>query len=143
MKKTFALFCTMLLVAGAYAFVVNEKVLRTFNQTFASAEDVKWEEYKTFYTVSFVHAGIRSKVTYDKDGTMMNSLRYYKPNMLPLNVLSVLKNSYPKKNLFGVTEVSTGAQVFYYVKMYDDKNWITVKVDGVGNTEVYEKYKKA
>ena len=116
MKKVLAIFCSMMFVAGAYAFEVNEKVLRSFKETFSSAEEVKWEEYKTYYTVSFVHSGVRSKVNYDKDGKMLGSIRYYAPQMLPLNVYNRLKMEYSKKELFGVTEVTFGTDVTYFVK---------------------------
>lgn len=134
----------MLLVAGAYAFdlSVNEKVLKTFKQTFNNAEEVKWEEYKDYYTVSFVHAGIRSKVNYDKSGNMISSIRYYAPEMLPLNILNTLRRDYPRKTLFGVTEITSGTQAAYFVKIHDDKHWLTIKFDPAGNAEVYEKYKK-
>ncbi len=145
MKKALAFLCTMLLVAGAYAFnaVVNEKVLQTFKQTFNSAEEVKWEEFKDYYSVSFVQGGIRAKVNYDHDGNMLSSLRYYAPEMLPLHVLGKLKKDYPKKSLYGVTEVTSGTQIAYYVKIQDEKNWYTIKIDASGQSEVYEKYKKA
>jgi len=142
MKKVLTIICSMLFVAGAYAFEVNEKVLKSFQETFASAEDVKWEEFKTYYTVSFVHSNIRSKVNYDKDGRMLGSIRYYAPQLLPLNIYNRLKMEYSKKELFGVTEVTFGTEVSYFVKMHDAKNWITIKMDGSGNTSVHEKYKK-
>lgn len=142
MKKVLAIICSMMFVVGAYAFEVNEKVLRSFNETFSLAEEVKWEEYKTYYTVSFVHAGVRSKVNYDKDGKMLGSIRYYAPQMLPLNVYNRLKMEYSKKELFGVTEVTFGTDVTYFVKMQDSKNWITVRIDASGNSSIHEKYKK-
>jgi hypothetical protein len=142
MKKVLAIVCSMMFVAGAYAFEVNEKVLKSFKETFASAEEVKWEEYKTYYTVSFVHSGIRSKVNYDKDGRMLGSIRYYAPQLLPLNIYNRLRMDYSKKELFGVTEVTFGTEVTYFVKMQDEKNWITIKIDASGNTSVHEKYKK-
>ena len=74
---------------------------------------------------------------------MLSSIRYYTPSMLPLNVLNKLKKDHPKKSLFGVTEVTSGTQVTFYVKMEDEKNWYTIKTDGSGYSEVYEKYKKA
>ena len=45
--------------------------------------------------------------------------------------------------MFGVTEVTFSNEVVYYVKLQDEKTWITLKIDGVGNAEVVEKYKKA
>lgn len=142
MKKVLAIICSMMFVVGAYAFEVNEKVLKSFNETFSSAEEVKWEEYKTYYTVSFVHSGVRSKVNYDKNGKMLGSIRYYAPQMLPLNVYNRLKMDYSKKELFGVTEVTFGTEVTYFVKMQDSKNWITVRIDASGNSSIHEKYKK-
>ncbi|HKH63435.1 MAG TPA: hypothetical protein VKA49_21510 [Flavitalea sp.] len=142
MKKVLAIICSMMFVIGAYAFEVNEKVLKSFNETFSSAEEVKWEEYKTYYTVSFVHSGIRSKVNYDKDGRMLGSIRYYAPQLLPLNIYNRLKIDYSRKELFGVTEVTFGTEVTYFVKMQDSKNWITIKIDPSGNSSVHEKYKK-
>ena len=142
MKKVLAVIFSMMFIAGAYAFEVNEKVLKSFNETFSSAEEVKWEEYKTYYTVSFVHSGIRSKVNYDKDGRMLGSIRYYAPQMLPLNIYNRLKMDFSKKELFGVTEVTFGTDVTYFVKMQDSKNWITVKMDASGNSTIHEKYRK-
>lgn len=142
MKKVLAVVCSMLLVAGAYAFEVNEKVLKSFKETFTSAEEVKWEEYKTHYTVSFVNSGVRSKVNYNKNGNMTGAIRYYAPQLLPLNIHNGLKRDFAKKELYGVTEVTSGTDVTYFVKMQDANNWITVKVDPSGNTSLYEKYKK-
>ena len=150
MKKIITLLTCALLTAGIYAnvpieriFDPNEKVLKSFNETFTGAEEVKWEEYPTYYTVSFVNSGIRSKVNYDLDGNMLGSIRYYAPQLLPLNIINKIKKENPKKKLFGVTEVTFGNDVVYYIKLEDDKYWTTVKVDASGNTKVFEKYKKA
>ena len=143
MKKVLAIITCSLLTAAVYAYDPNEKVLKAFSETFTAAEDVKWEEYSTYYTVSFVNAGIRSKVNYDLDGNMLGSIRYYSPQMLPLNIINKLKKENPKRKLFGVTEVTFGTEVTYYVKMEDAKNWYTLKVDAAGNSQLFEKYKKA
>lgn len=143
MKKVLAVISSMLLFAGAYAFEVNEKVLKSFNETFSAAEEVKWEEYKTHYRVSFVNSGVRSRVSYNRNGVMTGAIRYYAPQMLPLNVYNRLKKDFSSKALFGVTEVTSGTDISYYVKMQDSKTWITVKIDEFGNASITEKYKKA
>ena len=142
MKKVLTIICAVLMAAATYAYEPNEKVLKSFRETFTQAEDVRWDESSDFFTVSFVSSGIRSKVNYDKEGNMLSSIRYYAPQMLPLNIFSKLKKENPKKNLFGVTEVTTGNDVTYYIKMEDGKHWFTMKVDESGNSQVYEKYKK-
>jgi len=122
---------------------VSDKVLKIFKSTFTNATEVKWTEYENNYTVSFALEGVQSKVVYDKEGNMMSSLRYYSPERLPVNVYSKLKKKYDNRVLFGVTESATDQEIVYYVKMYDTKNWYTVKVDGSGSMETYEKLKRA
>src|ERR1700754_3437302 len=147
MKKVLAIIAGAMITVASYAnepnFDPNEKVLKAFSETFTAAENVKWEEYSTYYTVSFVNGGIRSKVNYDLEGNMLGSIRYYSPQMLPLNIINKLQKENPQKTLFGVTEVTFGAEVTYYVKMEDAKTWYTIKVDMAGNTQLFEKYKKA
>jgi hypothetical protein len=145
MKKLLAILASTFIVVSSFAFDpnVNEKVLKSFNETFSTAEDVKWEKFEKYYTVSFYQSGIQSKVNYDHSGTMLSSLRYYAPQLLPLNIYNRIKKSYAKKEMFGVTEVTFNNEVVYYVKLQDEKKWITLKIDGVGNAELVESYKKA
>jgi hypothetical protein len=145
MKKLLALFSATLIAASSFAFDpnVSEKVLKSFNETFAAAEDIKWEKFDKYYTVSFNQAGIQSKVNYDYGGNMLSSLRYYEPKLLPLNIYNRIKKSYMKKEMFGVTEVTFNNDVVYFVKLQDATSWITVRIDAVGNSQVVEKYKKA
>jgi hypothetical protein len=142
MKKVIAIMFTLLVAAGAYAFDPNEKVLKAFNETFSSAQEVRWEEFPNYFTVSFVSGGIRAKVNYDKDGNMMSSLRYYAPQLLPLYILNKVNRENPKKKLFGVTELTYNGSITYYIKMEDTAHWYTLKVDVDGNTMITEKYKK-
>jgi hypothetical protein len=144
MKKVIAIMSAVLISAGAFAFEPdpNERVLKSFNETFSSAQQVRWEEFPNFFAVSFVSGGIRAKVNYDKEGNMISSLRYYAPQLLPLNILNRISKVYPKKTLFGVTEVSHNNITAYYIKLQDNTHWYTVKVDVDGNCEQVEKYKK-
>ena len=144
MKKLLIVFSSMLLSAGLFANApdVNDRVLKIFKTTFAKAVEVKWQEHADYYTVHFIHSGIRTKINYDKEGNILGSLRYYSPELLPLNIVAKLKSAYPKKTLYGVTEVTSGNEVVYYVKIEDAKTWMTIKLDNHGNSEVYEKYRK-
>jgi hypothetical protein len=143
MKKVIAIVFAALITAGAYAFDPNEKVLKAFNETFASAQDVHWEEYSDHFTVSFVSGGIRAKVSYDKDGNMQSSIRYYNPQLLPLYIMNKVNKEHPKKKMFGVTEVTISGSIAYYIKMEDATHWYTLKVDADGNAQITERYKKA
>ena len=122
---------------------VSDKLLQAFKQTFPDAEQVKWMEQEDKYTVNFKEKGIITKIEYDKEGNFMSSLRYYTEKNLPVNILCRLQKKYADKKVFGVTEMATETAVEYYIKLEDDKSWITVKSSVDGNMQVVEKYKKA
>ena len=144
MKKTSMIFsCLFMLAANAFAYLPNEKVLKSFETIFVNPQEVKWYEHAEYYEVSFVQGDIRANVKFDMEGNFMSSTRYYKEQQLPTSILCKLKKRYPDKNIFGVTELTTSEEVYYYIKLEDDKNWITVKVNGNGQMELTEKYKKA
>lgn len=142
MKKVSAMMICVLLAAGAFAFDPNERVLKAFNETFSSATEVRWEEYPSYFTVSFVNSGIRTKVNYDKEGKMLSSLRYYASQYLPLNIINKIGSENPTKKIFGVTEVTHEGAVVYYIKLEDKTHWYTLKVDVDGNSQQTEKYRK-
>jgi len=145
MKKNLALsVCLLALGFTSVAHAgVDDKVLKSFKETFPKAEQVKWEEFSDNYVVNFVEMGMRERISYDKDGNFINATRYYNESHLPLNVLFKIRKKYPAQKIFGVTEIESDVSIEYYIKMEDDTNWTTVKSDGGGNLQVIEKYKKA
>jgi hypothetical protein len=146
MKKIIALFYPVLLGLHSMGFGtknVNEKVLQIFKESFPSAKEVVWTESGDSYTVNFLEGSIRTRITYDKDGGFISSLRYYQENNLPYYLLANLKRKFPEKKIFGITEVATEDEIEYYVKMEDGKVWLTVKLDSEGHLSFVEKYRKA
>lgn len=142
-KKFLSLACLLVFVSASFANLPNEKVLKSFNSTFSSPSEVRWFDHANYFEVTFVQSEIRSNVKYDMEGNFLNSTRYYKEQQLPTNILYKLKKRYPGKNIFGVTEITSNEDINYYIKLEDSKNWITVKVDGYGRMELFEKFKKA
>lgn len=142
MKKILLSIACTIFMATSFAIAPNEKVLKAFQVTFSSPENVKWYDHANYYEVSFIQSGIRSNVRYDKEGNFLGSTRYYNEQRLPMNILSKVKNKYPDKEIFGVTEITNTEEINFYVKLEDDKHWITLKVNGNGYVQVYEKYKK-
>jgi hypothetical protein len=122
---------------------VNEKVLKSFKETFPDAQQVNWQEFTDNYIVNFMEGNIRARVNYDRDGNFISATRYYFEQDLPMNILCKLKKKYPGEKVFGVTETETETSVEYYIKLEDSTNWTTIKSDSGSNFEVVEKYKKA
>jgi hypothetical protein len=158
MKKLFFLSCSLLIVLSSFANSprnIDEKLLQSFSTSFPHAEKIHWQELSQSYVVSFVDNGILSRVTYQKkDGAMANYFRYYQEEGLPMGIRSDLKHDYEGKKIWGVVEVSTPVinrdgdtdgtlSTLYYVKLEGATNWLTVKIDSNGNSEVVEKLKKA
>ena len=101
----------------AFAATPNDKVLKVFNATFTSPQEVTWYDHEDYYDVSFVQGGIRSTVKYDKEGNFMSSIRYYAEQNLPINIVCQLKKKFADKKVFGVTEMTNSEEVNYYVKL--------------------------
>jgi hypothetical protein len=122
---------------------VNERLLKTFKESFPNAEKVLWDESKDFYTVSFVEQNILNRITYEKNGDFASDIRYYTERSLPYYLINVVKNKYHREKIYGVTEITTTAGILYYVKLEGPKYWLTVMLDSEGSSVVQDKYLKA
>ncbi|HVE61590.1 MAG TPA: hypothetical protein VNA26_07215 [Chitinophagaceae bacterium] len=146
MKKIILSIATALFSFIAFAAAptaVSEKALSAFSKSFKDAKEVVWSEYENYYEVRFMHNSVRSWVTYDEDGNILKSRRYYQEDMLPLLIKAKINKRHSDKKIFGITEMASDAEVTYYIILEDDKNWLTVKSDAFGTLSVYEKFKKA
>ena len=121
---------------------VNEKVLKAFEETFVKATDVVWHETGNTFEARFKQSEIISRASYDKDGNLLRTIRYYSEEGLPINILTKIKRKFSGKSIFGVTECATGDEVEYNIVLQDEKNWYIVKSDSWGSLEVSQKYRK-
>jgi hypothetical protein len=143
MKKIFfaaVLLCSI--TAFAKAPVVNEKVLNAFHKTFQNAKEVSWIELKDAFEVKFVDADIRMRVIYDEAGNIMNTIRYYYEDKLPVLILTKVKTKYAGKKIFGITEESSEQGMSYHIILEDSKSWTTVVADPSGAMYVEKKIRK-
>src|SRR5581483_8314120 len=85
---------------------IEEQLIKSFNASFPSAEQVHWYEMPKTWVVNFISQGIRSRIVYQKDGKLTEFTRYYQEASLPLLIQSKIKKVYPSKKIFGVIEVS-------------------------------------
>ena len=142
MKKVSFMLIVLLPAMAAFAYEPNEKVLKAFTETFTHAENVKWEEYPDYYTVSFKTGAIQSKVIYNTEGVMLGAIRYYLPELLPLHILTAVKKEYKNKKPYCVTEVTRNNMLYYFIKLEDDNFWYSIQVTASGNSTTIETYRK-
>ena len=144
MKKIFlAAFisaCTLTVFASD---PVDAKVLEAFNKAFKNAQNVSWSTSEYTYEVRFDQNKVTAKITYDKAGNILRTLRYYTEEKLPLMVITKVKEKYNDKKIFGVVEVSSQDGTFYHITLEDAKNWTMIKADSYGYLTVEKKFKKA
>jgi predicted RNA binding protein with dsRBD fold (UPF0201 family) len=146
MKKiilSVALLVSIVAGAAVTPAEVNEKVLKAFNETFALAKDVVWQEYENYYQANFKQDDIQMRAQYDEDGELLKTIRYYGEKQLLPNIVSKLKKKYANKEVFGVTETTSSDEVSFVITIKDEKNWYVVKSDVYGNLEQTEKFKRA
>jgi hypothetical protein len=136
-----AIFVTMNAFANPTA--VNEKVLHAFNQVFKNAQSVVWQESNGQYEVKFKQDGISVRVLYDKKGTMLESLRYYNEEHLPMLLRAKLEKQFSGKKVFGVTEYTSNNEVVYHITLEDENNWTMVRANSYAEIQVDKKFKKA
>jgi hypothetical protein len=123
---------------------VSDKAKRALTSAFPQAESIKWMESKNgeVCTAYFWLYDVKTVASYDRDGNVINILRYYKEDHLPVSVLSQVKRKYHDKTIAGVTEMTdSNDEVSYYIKLEDSAHWYTVKVssDGMEQTEKLDK----
>src|SRR5437870_8817260 len=102
MKKLFVLLFTLLVVASSFANSprnIDEKLLSILSTSFPHAERVSWQELSNTYVVSFIENGIRSRIVYQKDGQIVNVIRYYFEENLPVDVSMAAKRSFPGSSI--------------------------------------------
>jgi len=109
MKKIIylAVLMTGLVATAAATPDVNEKIKKAFNETFSSAQNVTWQEFENKNAqANFKQDEMTIKAMYDKEGNLLETIRYYNEKYLTPNIIANLKKKYPGKEIFGVTEIT-------------------------------------
>jgi hypothetical protein len=146
MKKLFylaALLTGFAATAAPSPIEIGEKVLKAFNETFTTAQDVTWHEYETYAQANFRQDDVQVRVQYDENGTLLKTTRYYTEKQLLPNIVAKLKKRYPGKEINGVTETTSESDISFVINLKDDKSWYVVQSDVYGNLQQVDKYKRA
>lgn len=121
---------------------VNAKVLATFNQVFKDAKDVHWVNTAKYVEASFVNGSVKTKAFIDSNGKLLQTIRYYKEEGLPAQLLYNLKQEYNNHIVWGITEVSSDKGTLYNITLKDKKNWYHIKMNAESQMELVKKYKR-
>jgi hypothetical protein len=145
MKKIVIAGFTLLIALQSFAWSgpeVQQLLHESFVHNFPNAEHVTWSDDTEGYTVSFTVNSILTRISYDRKGKFVSSLRNYSEQVLPFYITNMLKQKYPGNEIYGITEITSPTDINYFVKLEGPKHWITVRVDNDGDNMVVEKYRK-
>ena len=146
--KKFILVCLVTCTASAPVFaapasVVTEKVLKVFRDAFPEVKQPTWYNFDNYYEVYFTNADNTScRIDYSPDGIVLSTTRYYTSQHLSPVIRAKVNEKYPGKKIFGITEVSNNDTMIYHIVLEDDKNWLNIQSDAIGNITLEKKLVK-
>ena len=79
---------------------------------------------------------------YDVEGNVKKSIRYYGEDKLPPMIVGNLHKKYPGAKVFGITELSTPEEFTYQIVLENEKHWLNVNADPLGNMKMIKKLNK-
>lgn len=121
----------------------NDRVAKSFQKLYKAVTDLKWFESESEYLAVFKQEDLQVKARFDKEGKLLGSTRFIKEEALPVAIANKLHKKHPTKKVYGITEVTDGSDVDYYIKMQCEKCWYTIHVSPSGSMSMTEKYDKA
>ena len=144
MKKI--IFLSFLLSIAFFSFArpaVNDKVLAAFQKAFPTVTNVQWYQLEDGYEAYFDQSDVKTRLNYDFDGNIRYVRRDYYGTLLSPFLIARMAELYPKRTVYGVTEVISGGGISYCISLQDEKTWIQVTCDGFGNVMQKKQYNKA
>ncbi len=114
----------------------NQKVMTTFSQVFKDVRNVSWSNVGKNYEAFFTEGSIKTRALLNKEGALIQTVRYYGESELPANVLYCVKKTFQGKEVYGVTEVSNKYGVNYRIVLRDNKDIVNINANDLGDTEV-------
>lgn len=147
MKKMFVMLTAVVITASAWAapspvVIENEKAKEAFNKEFTEAKEVSWTQKEGYYLVSFKLNNDWMLAWYTGDGEMQAVQRSIQTSQMTYLAAKAVDQLAEKKTLLNVAEISKEGELFYLVKIDDEKCVSVYKVFTSGDYSRISKTKK-
>lgn len=96
---------------------VHAKVLKSFNRNFKTSAPVQWSTDDRHYLAYFTNDGIQNRITYRKNGQMVQSMKTYGIKHLDKEVRSQVEEAYDGYEITGITEIYANGEKVYFVNI--------------------------
>src|SRR5690606_5309624 len=84
----------------------------------------------------------RSVILRARDGRVIRTIRYYRPEQAPDNITTLVKEEYGNKSMWGLTEIENAHGRCYVVTLADSKNFYLVNIDIKENNKLVKRFKR-
>lgn len=125
----------------AHTGEINENILRSFNNQFAGAQDVNWEEGKSISKVTFRLNGQVMFAYYREAGELVAVTRNIISGQLPITLLADLKKSYQDFWITDLFEISADDNTSYYITLQSADQMLVLKSSGMQGWQTFKKIK--
>jgi len=121
---------------------VSQYVINAFKKDFASAQDVSWEQGKTFAKATFKMNEQVMFAYYTAEGELAAVTRNIQTAQLPINLLTTLKKNYEQYWITDLFEMAANNSTSYYITVENDDHRLILKSSGTTGWEVFKKEKR-
>lgn len=147
MKKSIvtAALCLMVGLSTTFANIkeaVNEKVMNSFKKEFVGAQEVNWENGRTYAKATFKLNDQILFAYYSQEGQLLAVTRNLVSGQLPINLLADLKKTYNGYWISDLFEISSDGATNYYVTLESADFIVVLKSAGSAGWEVFKKDRK-
>lgn len=122
---------------------VAPSVIKSFENTFTSVQEVDWTVSNNFYKVEFAMSGQYVTAFYGTDGSLLGVTRNISSLQLPITLQTELKKNYQDYWITDLFEVSNDEGTNYYVTLENSETKIILKGSAATNWNTYQKSRKA
>ena len=147
MKKIFVMLAAAFITASAWAnplpvVTENEKAKEAFRKEFTEAKEVSWTQKEGYCLVSFKLKNDWMLAWYTYDGEMQAMQRSIQTSQMTYFSAKTVEELATKKTVLSIAEVSKEGELFYLVKIDDEKCVSVYKVFASGEYSRINKTKK-
>ncbi|SDD82413.1 hypothetical protein [Niabella drilacis] len=122
--------------------IENKKAGETFRMLFKKVDHLSWYATEEYTVADFNLREMKVKAFFDRSGALTQTLRYYKGDLLPLQIAYKLKKRYTGFEIFGVTELSTPERISYTIILTGEKDGFRLVTDENGRVQSSKKFRR-
>jgi hypothetical protein len=109
---------------------ISERIKASFQEEFANAEDVRWEDCNQYAKASFKLEDQELSAYFNPEGDLVAITRNIISDQLPFHLLSILKKEYAGYWITDLFEVYVHDETNYYVTIQDANREKVLKSSG-------------